>query len=154
MTANEKFLTQRQHYQPVTLPQDFSQACRYLVIDFGTSQSPYMVSSRFARLNNPNDRDKIASIYPACLRRMWVLLASMKFAHTILIKISVFINFGDFQVFNVPVLPVVSSLVTESSQSLAGYLSHLLTLWTFVSRRLINCFLNNHRPTYTSHFIC
>ncbi|WP_419652198.1 hypothetical protein [Thiolapillus sp.] len=31
---------------------------------------PYMVSSRFARLNNPNDRDKIASIYPACLRRM------------------------------------------------------------------------------------
>ncbi|WP_419605343.1 hypothetical protein [Thiolapillus sp.] len=46
------------------------QACRYLVIDFGTSKSPYMVSSRFARLNNPNDRDKIASIYPACLRRM------------------------------------------------------------------------------------
>ncbi|WP_419640445.1 hypothetical protein, partial [Thiolapillus sp.] len=40
-----------------------------LVIDFGTSKSPYMVSSRFARLNNPNDRDKIASIYPACLRR-------------------------------------------------------------------------------------
>ncbi|WP_419588708.1 hypothetical protein, partial [Thiolapillus sp.] len=59
------------------LPQDFyaqiistAQACRYLVIDFGTSKSPYMVSSRFARLNNPNDRDKIASIYPACLRRM------------------------------------------------------------------------------------
>ncbi|WP_419611639.1 hypothetical protein, partial [Thiolapillus sp.] len=49
---------------------DISQACRYLVIDFGTSKSPYMVSSRFARLNNPNDRDKIASIYPACLRRM------------------------------------------------------------------------------------
>ena len=24
MTANEKFLTQRQRYQPVTLPQDFS----------------------------------------------------------------------------------------------------------------------------------
>ncbi|WP_419600545.1 hypothetical protein, partial [Thiolapillus sp.] len=42
----------------------WSQACRYLVIDFGTSKSPYMVSSRFARLNNPNDRDKIASIYP------------------------------------------------------------------------------------------
>ncbi|WP_419608003.1 hypothetical protein [Thiolapillus sp.] len=26
MTANEKFLTQRQRYQPVTLPQDFSDA--------------------------------------------------------------------------------------------------------------------------------
>ncbi|WP_419652053.1 hypothetical protein [Thiolapillus sp.] len=37
---------------------------------FWDIQVPYMVSSRFARLNNPNDRDKIASIYPACLRRM------------------------------------------------------------------------------------
>ena len=29
MTANEKFLTQRQRYQPVTLPQDFSDELPY-----------------------------------------------------------------------------------------------------------------------------
>ena len=42
-----------------------------------------------------------AGDYQPSLRSPWLAA----FAHTILIKISVFINFGGFQIFNVPVLP-------------------------------------------------
>ncbi len=78
----------------------------------------------------------------------------MKFAHTILIKISVFINFGDFQVlmcrsylFCVITRYRVFAIVGRLPLSSAYFMDVCIT-------PLDKLFLNNHRPTYTSHFIC
>jgi len=59
MTANEKFLTQRQRYQPVTLPQDFSD--EEMARDWTLSEADQKEVNRY-RTNSPLWQDSCPSV--------------------------------------------------------------------------------------------